>query len=320
MLIFSRKNDQPDEGFDPDRIYKMTKILKGRVAIVTGSGMGIGRAIALHMAAEGASVVTNNRMPRSSGGDAQSTADEIKAQGGNSIAYFGDVSDFSLAAALVKTAIDYFGRVDILVNNAGAEDKRGNPWEMAPEDWERTIRSHLTAPFYCIRHASGYMKDQGWGRIVNTTSRAWIETTEQPNYAAAMAGVVGLTRDVARDMGRFGVTCNAYSPFAKTRRTNIAKQERAYAAGVISKSMYEMYLNVPEPASCAPFVTYLCSEESANINGLTFGMKPHELFVYSEKAEAFSMRKEDGDWSHEELVQKVPANLLVGYVNPAPKK
>ena len=288
-----------------------------KTILVTGATSGFGNAIARLFAKNNFKVIiTGRRADR-----LQNIKEELEQQYSVPVITLQfDVRNRKATEQAIASLHDKVERIDILVNNAGAEDKRGNPWEMAPEDWERTIRSHLTAPFYCIRHASGYMKDQGWGRIVNTTSRAWIETTEQPNYAAAMAGVVGLTRDVARDMGRFGVTCNAYSPFAKTRRTNIAKQERAYAAGVISKSMYEMYLNVPEPASCAPFVTYLCSEESANINGLTFGMKPHELFVYSEKAEAFSMRKEDGDWSHEELVQKVPANLLVGYVNPAPKK
>jgi len=298
----------------------MKSILQGKVAIITGSGMGIGRAIALDMARQGASVVTNNRVARTSGGDAESTAAEITNIGGSAAAFFGDVSDYEVAREIVQTAVRRFGKLDILVNNAGGEDKRAVPWEMAPEDWERTIRIHLTGAFNCIRHASGPMKDQKWGRILNTTSRAWIETTEQPNYAAAMAGIVGLTRDVARDIGKHGVTCNAYSPFAKTRRTNVAKQQRAYEAGLISKEMYDMYSNVPEPEGCASFVTYLCSEDAGDINGRVFGMKPGEIFIYSERVEEHALRKESGLWTHEELVAQVPKVLLEGYVNPAPRQ
>lgn len=295
-------------------------ILDGRVAIVTGSGMGIGRAIALDMARQGAAIVTNNRMPRDGGADAQGTAAEIQALGGRAAAFFGDVADFDTAQKLVATAIDNFGQVDILVNNAGGEDKRGLPWEMALEDWERTIRSHLTAAFNCIRHASGHMKEQGWGRILNTTSRAWVETTEQPNYAAAMAGLVGLTRDVARDAGRHGITCNAYSPLAKTRRTNIAKQEAAFKAGVISRAMWEMYAKIQPPESCAPFATYLCSEDAGHINGQVFGMKPGEIFIYPSAVELNTIHADGATWSHGELTDKVNRVLLKDYVNPAPKK
>lgn len=298
----------------------MSRVLEGRVAIVTGSGMGIGRAIALDMARQGAAIVTNNRMTRASGGDAESTAAEIRAKGGSAIAFYGDMSDYEAAREIAQAALKRFGRIDILVNNAGGEDKRGMPWEMEPEAWERTIRTHLTGAFNCIRHASGPMKDQKWGRILNTTSRAWIETTEQSNYAAAMGGIVGLTRNVARDVGRYGVTCNAYSPFAKTRRTNIAKQQAAYEQGVISKAMYEMYMNVPSPEGCAPFVTYLCSEDAADINGHIFGIKPGEIFIYSERVEEHSLRRDSGIWTHEELAKQVPQVLLEGFVNPAPRK
>jgi len=298
----------------------MNKVLEGKVAIITGSGMGIGRAVALDMARQGASVVTNNRMARPSGGDAETTAAEITASGGAAAAFFGDVSNYETARAIVETAVQRFGKVDILVNNAGGEDKRAVPWQMPLEDWERTIRTHLTGAFNCIRHASGLMKDQKWGRILNTTSRAWIETTESPNYAAAMGGIIGLTRTVARDIGKYGVTCNAYSPFAKTRRTNVEKHERAYAAGQISRQMYEMYLNIPQPEGCAAFVTYLCSEDAADINGSVFGIKAGEISIFAEPVEEHVIRKKTGLWTHDELVAQVPKVLLKDYVNPAPRK
>ena len=104
----------------------MRGILEGRVAVITGSGMGIGRAIALDMARQGAAVITNNRMPRDSGGDAASTANEIKALGCKAVAFFGDISEFDMAREMVGSAVHHFGRIDILVNNAGGEDKRGN--------------------------------------------------------------------------------------------------------------------------------------------------------------------------------------------------
>ena len=100
----------------------------------------------------------------------------------------------------------------------------------------------------------------------------------------------------------------------------MAKQQRAYEAGLISKEMYDMYANVPPPEGCAPFVTYLCSEDAGGINGRIFGIKPGEIFVYADAVEEHVLRKESGLWTHEELVEQVPKVLLEGYVNPAPRK
>ncbi|MFC2001975.1 SDR family NAD(P)-dependent oxidoreductase [Chloroflexota bacterium] len=298
------------------------KILNGKVAIITGSGTGIGRAIAIAMARENAKVVTNNRQPREHG-DAESTANEIIGLGGEAVPYYGDVSDFEIAAKLIQTAIDHFGRLDILVNNAGGEDKRRMPWDMTAEDWERTIRTHLNGTFYCLRHACGTMREQGWGRIINTTSRAWLQTVERASYAAAMAGVVGLTRAVARDMGRYGVTCNAYTPFAKTRRTGqetLSKIKRGFDAGVITKQRYEMYANIPEPETVVPLVVYLSSDEAADINGQVFSVNAGRISIYSEPTEQKVIYKKEGLWEIEELINLVPGVLLAGYHNPAPRQ
>lgn len=286
--------------------------LLGRVAVVTGSGTGIGRAIAIAMAREGASVLTNNRSPHGSVGDAEATAKEIVGMGNKAIHFYGDVSDFDTARRLMRAAVDQFGRLDILVNNAGGDDERKMPWEMTMDEWDSTIRTHLSGAFYCVRHACGVMKEQKWGRIVNTTSRAWLETTESANYGAAMGGVVSLTRALARDLGSYGITCNAYAPSARTRRTEKAfpRIKRGYEAGVISRQTYESYSNRPDPQECAPLVLYLCSDEAAEINGQVFGIRAGEISIFSEPQETKVFRKDDGLWRQEDLVELVPKVLL----------
>ena len=147
--------------------------LKERVAIVTGSGQGIGRAIAIALANEGAKVVTNNRRPGTPGGDAETTAKQIIDQGNEAIPFFGDIADFNIAQKLIQTAIEKFGRLDILVNNAGTPKLLTRLWELTEEDWDICIDSFLKGTFNCTRHATSIMKQQKWGRIINTTSISW---------------------------------------------------------------------------------------------------------------------------------------------------
>ncbi|MGB8264681.1 MAG: SDR family NAD(P)-dependent oxidoreductase, partial [Dehalococcoidales bacterium] len=192
--------------------------LKGKVAIVTGSGQGIGKAVAVALAAEGAKVVTNNRKPGTAGGDAATVAAEIKAAGGEAVPFFGSVSDFKEAQLAVQTAVKNFGRIDIIVNNAGSDAPK-MVWNMSEEEWDLSIDSYLKSSFNCIRHATPLMREQKWGRIINTTSTAWLGAVGHCNYSAAKAGIVGLTRAVAREVGRYGITCNAYAPTAGTRFT-----------------------------------------------------------------------------------------------------
>ncbi len=130
----------------------MANILRDRVAVVTGSGQGIGRAIAKAMAKEGAMVVTNNRWPGTPGGDAETTAKEIIDTGGQAVAFFDDVSRFEVAQKLIQTAVDNFGGLDILLNNAGALERK-MVWDMTEEDWDRSVGSSLKGSFNCIRHA-----------------------------------------------------------------------------------------------------------------------------------------------------------------------
>ncbi len=295
--------------------------LKGKAAIVTGSGQGIGAAIALALAREGAGVVTNNRRPGTSGGDADTVAKQITDLGGQAVPFFGSVSDFDVAQKLVQAAVDNFGRIDILVNNAGADAPK-MVWNMTEEDWDKCVDSFLKGSFNCIRHAAGFMRQHRWGRIINTTSTAWLTAVGHCNYGAAKAGIVGLMRNVAREMGRYGVTCNAYAPTAGTRFTLdeavVAGFRKRYEAGLMTKERFEELTNPPSPETVTPFIIYLCSDEAADINGQVFDVTGGDIAIYSEPVKSRSIFKEEGLWTVEELVELVPKVLLEGYKNPAP--
>ena len=295
--------------------------LKDRVAIVTGSGQGIGRAIAVALAKEGAKIVTNNRRPDTSGGDAATTAKQITDMGGQAMPFFGSVSDFEVAGKLVQAAVDKFGRLDILVNNAGT-DRPHMVWNMTEEEWDTCLDSFLKGTFNCTRFACGIMREQKWGRIINTTSTAWLGTVGHCNYGAAKAGIVGLTRAVAREMGRYSVTCNAYAPTAATRFTVseeiVAGFKKRYEAGLVTKERYEELTNPPNPETVTPFIVYLCTDEAADINGQVFDVTGGNIAIYSESVKKKDINKEEGLWKVEELIELVPKVLLEGYINPAP--
>jgi len=299
----------------------MSQRLKDRVAIVTGSSQGIGKAIAIALAREGAKVVTNNRRPGAEGGDAETVAREIEGMGGEAVPFYGSVSGFDVAEKIVKTAVDSFGRIDIVVNNAGADAPR-MVWNMSEEEWDRSVDSFLKGSFNCIRFASGPMREQKWGRIINTTSTAWLGTVGHCNYGAAKAGLVGLTRAVAREVGRYGVTCNAYAPTAATRFTLsddiVAGFKKRYEAGLMTKERFEELTNPPRPETVGPFIVYLCSEEAADINGQVFDVTGGDIAIYSEPVKKQTITKKQGLWTVEELIEQVPRVLLEGYKNPAP--
>ncbi len=293
--------------------------LKNKVAIITGSGQGIGRAIAMAMAGEGAKVVTNNRKSGTSGGDAETTAREIRDMGGQAVPFFGDVSNFETARQLVQAAVDNFGRLDILINNAGIITQN-MIWDITEEEWELVANSSLKGSFNCIRHSSGLMIQQRWGRIINTTSRTWLGTVERSAYAAAKAGIVGLTRSVARDVGSYGVTCNAYAPGAATRQTtgaeHLALFKRRYEVGFYTREEYEALRNLPRPEIETPLPVYLCTEEAANINGQVFDVRGGSISIYSEPVREKTIVKEENLWTIDELIELVPKVLLKGYKNP----
>ncbi|MBA7561199.1 MAG: SDR family NAD(P)-dependent oxidoreductase [Dehalococcoidia bacterium] len=320
----------------------MGDALKGKVAVVTGSGQGIGRAIALGMAGEGAKVVTNNRRRGSTGhaildesilksmspeqrerlrkqleessGDAETTAEAIKKMGGEAVPFFGDVSDFEAAKKLIQTAVDSFGRIDILANVAGTFGF--SPiWEMSEELWDKVTLTKPKGYFNCIRHAVPFMMKQKWGRILNCTSRAFMgDVLKHAEYCAANAGVVGLTWAVAKELVSYGITCNAFAPFAKTRA---AFELTAYDEAVteaespwMDRKFAFVLDQAPSPDDVAPFINYLASDEAAKINGKVFNVGGPMINLYSEPEISKTLVKYGGRWTLDELRQQIPFGLL----------
>ncbi len=249
-------------------------LLDGRVAIVTGSGGGIGRAHALAFAAEGARVVVNDigvgldGSPAGGGSAAQGVVDEITAAGGEAVASGADVADWAQAEGLVHTAVDTFGRLDVLVNNAGIVRDRmiANTSE---EEFDAVIAVHLKGHFATIRHAGAHWRAQSKqgkavdARIINTSSGAGLQgSVGQGNYSAAKAGIAGLTLVAAAEMGRYGVTVNAIAPSARTRMTETV------FADIMSTQDADFDAMAPENVS--PLVVWLGSAESRAVTGTVF--------------------------------------------------
>lgn len=305
------------------------KRLKGKSAVVTGGGRGIGKEVALALAAEGAEVVLADSGVARDGTEADSLpADEavreIQRKGGVAIASYESVADFDAAQRIIQACVDTFGRIDILVNCAGILRER-MIFNMTPEEWDAVIKVHLYGTWNCCRHACIYMREQGWGRIINATSDAWRGAPGQCNYAAAKAGIVGLTRAIAREMGKYGVTCNAIAPVAATRMIQDEKVkagwQKRYEAGLLSKEQLDAWLNMAGPEWVAPFVVYLATDGASNINGQVFHVEAGRISMYSEPQEirsVFRNYEKEGKWSIDELAEIVPPTLLAGYVNPAP--
>ena len=239
----------------------MSRLLEGRVAIVTGAGRGIGRAHALELARQGARVVVNDFGVTLAGEKADSPAHdvvaEIEAMGGEAVVNGADVADFEQAGAMVQQAVDTFGGLDILVNNAGFVRDRMLV-NTSEEEWDAVIRVHLKGHFAPLRHAGAYWRAEAKdgrtraARVINTSSGAGLQgSIGQATYSAAKAGIAGLTLVAAAEMGRYGVTVNAIAPVAKTRMTEGAFDTSAMAL----------------PEDNAPIVAWLASEEAGDVTG-----------------------------------------------------
>ncbi|MEX1252991.1 MAG: SDR family NAD(P)-dependent oxidoreductase, partial [Dehalococcoidia bacterium] len=198
--------------------------LEGKVAVITGSGRGIGRGMALLFAQEGAKVVVvdpgvNVDGSGTDAGPADQVVNEIRSAGGEAAPCYESVTTVEGGEKIVQTALDAFGRLDILVNNAGILRDR-MIFNMSEEEWDAVIAVHLKGHFCCTKPASIVFRQQRFGRLINFASvSGLVGIAGQANYGAAKSGIAGFTRVVARDLGRYGVTCNAISPGAATRMT-----------------------------------------------------------------------------------------------------
>ena len=291
--------------------------LKGKVAIVTGAGRGIGQGEALALASEGAKVIVNDLGGARDGtGASTSPADEVVAEikklGGEAVANYDSVTTMQGGENIVKTAIDNFGKVDILVNNAGILRDR-MVFNISEEDWDLVLKVHLYGHFHTIRAVSSFFRQQRYGRIINTSSIAGLHATTygQANYGAAKEGIVGLTRKVARDMGRYGVTCNCIRPNAGTRLTLSDEMRKTWP-----KSAIEM-LEQMKPDDIAPLVVWLASDDAANVNGRVFYVETGRVGLYSEPVLEKQLAKVGG-WTIDELFMFMPVTLTGELANPDP--
>lgn len=281
----------------------MAKLLEGKVAVVTGSGRGIGRGIALALAREGAKIVVNDVGCDLNG---RGTADdpaaevcrEIAALGSEGVPSYDSVAEYDAAGRIVGTALSKWGRIDVLVNNAGiVRDK--SLANMEPADFDAVLKVHLYGGWNCCRHALPAMKEQGYGRIVNIVSSAGLRGNfGQANYGAAKAGLMGLTFVIAVEHmkgnaeGKYSITANALAPAGMTRMV-----------GSIPGMEGRPVPPEMNPDLNGPIVAYLASPQAGHVNGQVFGRRGYAYTLFQTPKPLAAMYKEGG-WSSAEEIAK----------------
>ena len=248
---------------------------------------------------------------------ADSVVEEIKAEGGDAVACYRSVSSMEGGEAIVQQAIDSYGKLDIVVTCAGILRDR-MVFNMTEAEWDAVIEVHLKGTFTVVKHASILFRQQRSGRIITFSSTSGlIGNSGQSNYGAAKDGIAGLTRVVARDLGRYGVTANSIAPSARTRMIGAvptsARQLRA-AQGIAGAGGGAL---VGEADDIAPFVTWLASEESAHVNGQVFYVTDGLVSLLNQPQAVRTINKE-GRWTVDELIKVFPITIGVDLYNPAP--
>ncbi|MEE8421177.1 MAG: SDR family NAD(P)-dependent oxidoreductase [Dehalococcoidia bacterium] len=302
--------------------------LDGRSAVVTGSGRGIGREVALLLGREGASVVVNDPGVNVDGtgadeGPAADVAKEIEDAGGVASANFDSVATVDGGENMIKQAVDSYGRVDIVIHVAGILRDR-MIFNMSKEEWDAVIAVHLDGYYNVSKPASVMMRQQRYGRIIGFSSGSGLRgNSGQANYGAAKAAIAGMTRCLARDLGRYGVTANAIAPGANTRMTQTvpdsARQMRARSGITQGQAAPQQPSGPPPmrgPEFVAPMVGYLCTDQAWNINGKVFNVAGGTVGLSHEEGPIRTIETA-GMWDLGELRQRVPA-LIDGVANPAP--
>jgi NAD(P)-dependent dehydrogenase (short-subunit alcohol dehydrogenase family) len=284
----------------------MAQRLEGKSAAVTGGGEGIGRAVVLALAAEGARVVVNDI-----GRDAEgkSTADKVVAEvtkaGGTAVANYDSVATVSGGENIIKAATGNFGRIDILVCCAGNHN-RMPIIEMNEKDWDSIIEVHLKGHFTCCRAAAVEMVKQKSGRIINFSSRAgfsyFVGPPNSVAYAAAKAGILGLTAQLSGEMKEHGITVNAILPSAVTR---LFPEERPKVGGG----------DTGAPDTVAPIVAYLATDEAQNVTGQFFYATGGDICIYSRPLQLpgpHMFIRKAGKWTVDELIEVIPPLAKLG--------
>ncbi len=279
----------------------MSKLLEGKVIVVTGAGAGVGKEIALEAARQGAKVVVNDlgvNIDGSGGsaGPAQRAVDEIKAAGGEAVANTESVAEWKSAQAIIAQAVDTYGRVDGVVNNAG--NLRDVIFHrMTEEDFDAVIKVHLKGSFNMSRAAAPHFKTEGAGAFVHMTSTSGlIGNFGQVNYCAAKMGIVGLSKSIALDMEKFGVRSNCLAPFAFTRMVNTIPSDTPEGAA-------RMKVNQRlEAAKIAPFTCALLTDAAKTVTGQIFGVRNNEIYLFSQPRPIRTAHRGEG-WTVETCLE-----------------
>ena len=307
----------------------MPNNLQGKTAIVTGAGRGVGRGIAKLMAEEGARVVVVDPGVNVDGSGfdqsvAEVVAQEIQAAGGTAVACAESVATMEGGERIVQAAIDNFGRLDIVVCCAGILRDR-MVFNMTEQEWDDVIAVHLKGTFTVVKHACILFRQQRSGRVITFSSQSGlVGNSGQANYGAAKSGIAGLTKVVAKDMGRYGVTANAIAPRATTRMIGAIPESAAEIrarGGVASLSGDggdDGELQNLDPEGIAPFVCYLASDYAGNVNGQTFLVYGDTVSLMSQPRPERAIWTESGHWEMGELSRQARGYLTAGIVNPAP--
>ena len=275
----------------------MGDMLKGRVAVITGAGNGLGRAYAISFAERGASVVVNDIGTSHDGyGNSNDAADAvvetIKQAGGTAVANYDSVAVEDEADNIIRSAIENYGKIDILVNNAGIL-RVNDICDIVTEDWDAVLKTHVYGTFYCTRKACGYMRQQRYGRIINVSSHTGLGLKGQATYSTAKEAITGFSRSLARDVAEYGITCNIIRPIAAWR--GIKKKLNA--------------VEVLRPIDIAALVTYLVSESADHINGCIFEVWRSHVGIFVDPPPVSQILWKNGDWTPEELQQAIPQTL-----------
>lgn len=288
------------------------KMVQDKVVVVTGAGGGIGRDMALALAADGARVVVNDIGTSTTGegtdaGPAQRVVDEIRAAGGQAAASTDSVSEAASAGRIVQCALDHFGRIDGVVNNAGILRDRFFH-KMSVDEWDAVIRVHLYGSFYMSRAAANHFKEQESGAFVHMTSTSGlIGNFGQANYSAAKLGLVALSKSIALDMQKFNVRSNCISPFAWSRMIGSIPTDTPEQQARVEK------LRQMTPGKIAPLAVYLLSDAAAGVNAQVFAVRNNEIFVMSQPRPLRSVHRSEG-WSPQFIAEHGMPALKAAFV------
>jgi NAD(P)-dependent dehydrogenase (short-subunit alcohol dehydrogenase family) len=282
------------------------KVLDGKVVLVTGAGGGIGRAIAIGMAASGAKVVVND-IGASLTGDAtglnpgQQVVEEIRAAGGEAVHNGDSVSDPAGAQRMVNLAVERFGRIDCVVNNAGILRDRIFH-KMSFDDFDSVLKVHLYGAFHTSKAAALHFKEQGSGSFVHMTSTSGlIGNFGQANYSAAKLGVMALSKSIALDMQKFNVRSNCIAPFAWSRMTSSIPAETPEEKARVER------LKQMTPDKIAPLAIHLASDAASAVSGQVFAVRNNEIFLMSQSRPVRSVHRSEGWTAQTVASHAIPA-------------